>query len=326
MTTYDRSGARVDNSIFAVSSISLVGKEIYKYDAKGNIVEMTVRGDDGSIVSQEVYAYEFDAVGNWKKMTTSVALIENGDITYEPTEVTYRTIAYYLTDDVAKVIKSPTPPINTPEPTPAVLPAKKEAPEEKAGAQNPVKAVGEAVQLAAGQSAIPAERTQASAPTVSATPVPRVSETGGGVETDKAKEGGDTKKEEPPVIKKEEPLATKKEEPPARKEEPPAAEPPAPRPPVKPVSGGVLNGKAIVLPLPAYTEVAKRAGDQGTVSVEVVIDVTGKVISAKAVSGPGTLRRVAEDAARRAEFSPTLLSGQPLRITGVINYNFTLKQ
>ena len=110
------------------------------------------------------------------------------------------------------------------------------------------------------------------------------------------------------------------------KAEEPAAEPPAPKPPVKAVSGGVLNGSAINLPRPVYTDSARRSGQEGIVSVEVLIDITGKVISARAVSGPNLLRGAAEDAARRARFYPTLLSGQPMRITGVIKYNFSLKQ
>ena len=64
----------------------------------------------------------------------------------------------------------------------------------------------------------------------------------------------------------------------------------------------------------------------GIVVVEVVIDENGKVISASALSGPGILRDVAVQAAFRARFSPTKLSGQPVKVTGTINYKFTLGQ
>lgn len=94
--------------------------------------------------------------------------------------------------------------------------------------------------------------------------------------------------------------------------------------PLKPVSGGILNGKAISLPAPQYPEIAKRARSTGLVEVEVVIDLTGKVISAKATKGPALLQGAAELAARNARFSPTLLSGQPVRVSGVITYNFSL--
>ena len=52
-----------------------------------------------------------------------------------------------------------------------------------------------------------------------------------------------------------------------------------------PISGGVLNGRAISLPPPAYPPIAKAAHASGTVTVQVVVDEDGKVISAHAVSG-----------------------------------------
>jgi protein TonB len=102
--------------------------------------------------------------------------------------------------------------------------------------------------------------------------------------------------------------------------------PPAPKPILKPVSGGVLNGTAISLPSPIYPENAKRLRVSGVVTVEVVVDETGKVIAAQASSGPAVLRDVAVQAALRARFSPTKLSGQPLKVSGIINYKFGLPQ
>ena len=57
---------------------------------------------------------------------------------------------------------------------------------------------------------------------------------------------------------------------------------------------------------------------------EVVIDVNGRVISAKSTGGPQLLRAAAERAAMGARFTPTLLTGQPVKVTGQINYNFSL--
>jgi protein TonB len=102
-------------------------------------------------------------------------------------------------------------------------------------------------------------------------------------------------------------------------EEPPPPPPAAPR---APISGGVLNGKAISLPKPAYPAIARQAHASGTVVVQVVIDENGGVISAHAVSGHPLLQAVAVAAARGARFSPTKLSGQPVKVTGVITYNF----
>jgi protein TonB len=102
--------------------------------------------------------------------------------------------------------------------------------------------------------------------------------------------------------------------------------PPAPNPILKPVSGGVLNGIAITLPPPIYPEAARRLRMSGLVTVEVIVDETGKVISAVATSGPAPLREVAVQAALRARFSPTKLSGQPVKVSGMINYKFALSQ
>jgi periplasmic protein TonB len=95
-----------------------------------------------------------------------------------------------------------------------------------------------------------------------------------------------------------------------------------PTPPRAPISGGVLNGKAISLPKPAYPPIARAAHASGTVVVQVLIDENGNVVSAHAVSGHPLLQAVAVGAARQARFSPTKLSGQPVKVTGVIQYNF----
>lgn len=104
-------------------------------------------------------------------------------------------------------------------------------------------------------------------------------------------------------------------------DEPP---PPAstPTPPRAPISGGVLNGKAISLPKPAYPPIARAAHASGTVVVQVLIDENGAVVSAHAVSGHPLLQAAAVGAAKQARFSPTKLSGQPVKVTGVIQYNF----
>jgi protein TonB len=105
-----------------------------------------------------------------------------------------------------------------------------------------------------------------------------------------------------------------------------ADEPPPPEakptPPRAPISGGVLNGKALSLPKPPYPQIAKAAHASGTVVVQVLIDENGAVVSAHAVSGHPLLQAVAVAAARGARFSPTKLSGQPVKVTGVIQYNF----
>jgi TonB family protein len=98
---------------------------------------------------------------------------------------------------------------------------------------------------------------------------------------------------------------------------------PPPLVPSRPKHIGVVNGIAKYLPKPPYPQAALFLGIQGKVDVQVVIDETGKVVSAKAVSGHVTLKTAAEQAARNARFSPTLLNNVPVKVTGVIVYNFT---
>ena len=91
------------------------------------------------------------------------------------------------------------------------------------------------------------------------------------------------------------------------------------------VSGGLLQGKAVSKPAPVYPPAAKAARVGGTVAVQVEVDESGRVAKAEAVSGPELLREAAEDAAREALFPPTRLSGEPVRVSGLITYNFVLK-
>lgn len=101
-----------------------------------------------------------------------------------------------------------------------------------------------------------------------------------------------------------------------------APPPPPPVKKVKQISGGVLNGKATSLPKPPYPPAARAVRAAGAVTVQVLIDESGNVVSASAVSGHPLLRAAAVQAARGARFSPTQLSGQPVKVSGVITYNF----
>ena len=56
----------------------------------------------------------------------------------------------------------------------------------------------------------------------------------------------------------------------------------------------------------------------------LLIDENGKVLSANAVSGHPLLRSAAEQAARNAKFTVTYLSNVPVKVSGVIIYNFTM--
>ncbi|MBA3713473.1 MAG: TonB family protein [Pyrinomonadaceae bacterium] len=298
--TYDIRGSKVDTAYFLTAGGSLTGKENYKYDDKGNIVEMTLHNADGSVMTQEVYSYEFDGIGNWTKMSTRVAVVEGGKVIYEPTETTYRVIAYYLEENVSKMVRpdmaANSAVANVASPVPVALsatsPAKHNvtpsAPALKSGVAKIVSTPVPNNKAAA----LPAASVvkQANVAAVS----PKFDSTTTSDNAEMVKVDG-----EAPV----KPIA---------------------RGPIKPISGGLLNGRATNLPTPVYPEIAKRIRATGIVAVEVVIDASGKVISAKAASGPSVFYQTAERAALQARFSPTLLSGQPVKVAGLINYSFTL--
>ncbi len=117
ITTDGIKGNRIENTSYPLKD-GVVGKEEYKYDERGNITEMTVRDDNGAIVSREAYNYEFDKLGNWTKMVASLVVFENGELKREPIEVTYRTVTYYYDDTVAKLAEEPKPPKLAEEPKP----------------------------------------------------------------------------------------------------------------------------------------------------------------------------------------------------------------
>lgn len=92
--------------------------------------------------------------------------------------------------------------------------------------------------------------------------------------------------------------------------------------PAQPAEGGILNSKALDLPAPKYPEAAKKAHAFGQVQVKVLVDETGKVISAEALFGPESLRQAAVDAAKLARFKPTIVEGAAVKVSGILTYDF----
>ncbi|MDX6271889.1 MAG: periplasmic protein TonB [Acidobacteriota bacterium] len=110
---------------------------------------------------------------------------------------------------------------------------------------------------------------------------------------------------------------------------PPAAPTPTPAP-LKPreqirVSSSVISSKIVTKPAPPYPMLAKQARVQGAVTVEILVDEQGRVVTAQATSGHPLLRMAAQQAAYQARFTPTSISGQPVKVSGVITYNFMLQ-
>ena len=102
---------------------------------------------------------------------------------------------------------------------------------------------------------------------------------------------------------------------------PPVIQKPAPQV----LRKNVINGEAIELPKPPYPQLAKINGIHGMVSIQVLIDESGKVVSAHVLSGHALLTTEAVRAAYRARFSPTKIGDQPVKVSGTITYNFVLQ-
>lgn len=317
-SAYDMKGMKSEYAYFpsAVSAIDSTGRETYKYDEKGNISEMILFNTDGSLAKKELYTYDYDFLGNWTKMTTSVAVIEGGKLSYEPTEVTFRTISYYMDENVLKQMEA----------------AQKVSPPANAASNTNASSTSSTQTQTTSQ---PTNTDSSSKPNdsnsnhVVGTPAP--TQPGSGNSDNKATNtSSNVEKKATDSTNANKPENTNKTESgktsdsssqSANNTETIKAAPKM----LRPISGGVLNGKAVTLPAPEYPEIAKRSRLSGLVSVEVVIDENGKVISAKATTGPAMLQQAAVNAALRAKFSSTLLSGQPVKVTGTINYNFSMQ-
>jgi TonB family protein len=93
----------------------------------------------------------------------------------------------------------------------------------------------------------------------------------------------------------------------------------------RPAGKKVLVGKALSRPMPGYPPDAKAARAQGAVVVQIVVDVEGRVSAVQVLCGHTLLQEAAADAVRQWRFSPTVIDGQPVMVTGVVSVNFKLQ-
>lgn len=284
IATYDALGKKIDAVDYPGESSTVPGKEQYRYDDKGNIVEMVVLSNDGAILGKEAYEYEFDPMGNWTKMNTAVAVYENGKVTFEPTEVTYRTISYYYNQAIEKLS-------NTAVKTKGAARPATSTPGSEA--LNPVKTVAKPI----------------------ATNHP-VAEKVAAIE-----KGSETKTTPAPAAPRQNNEASESAATPV-KEAPTANAEPA-KPNVIKVQESVLRSAAMDLPQPEYPPAAVLVRAAGTVEVQLLVNEKGVVTNARAQSGNPLLIPAAETAALKALFSPSKLSAEPTITFGVITYNFT---
>lgn len=87
---------------------------------------------------------------------------------------------------------------------------------------------------------------------------------------------------------------------------------------------GSLQGLAAKKVSPNYPSLAKSARISGIVTVFLVLDENGAVESVQRADGPAQLQTAATDAVRRWKFRQTLIDGQPVKVSGYINFNFSL--
>ena len=290
-TTYNLQGNSIDNTHYLATERNL-GKEEYKYDNNGNLTEMTLRNDQGRILSREVYTYEFDVVGNWNKMIASLVIYESGKLSYEPVEVTYRSISYYFTEDIATGQSSPALQEASPVVSTTADPARKGV------------ADGHAVgsQTAARSDTGKSRSIVPQGTTVNSAPLPDSSPEGTRVT-------GNQEVKDPLIVEVEGDQS----------------ELLMPKPQARLFSDGAGNNQVITIPNATYPEEAKRAGVTGTVAVIVEIDPVGNVVSARAIRGHAMLRAAAVEAALKAHFSPTRKDRTSKR-SGVITFTFALVQ
>ena len=297
VTTYDISGRKIDTLAYPVEGSAPSGTEQYSYDDKGNITGMMVRGNDGSILSKETYQYEFDELKNWKRMTTSVAVYEGGKLSYEPVEVTYRTITYYYSQAVDKLGAASTSKPNVSTPSVSRVPPKTVSEPQTADGS-----VARESKTVTNENETVAVRGTDGNGSESKNPVSAAvspaAEDGTSVKNSSAK-----------------PAAT-----PSASAEMPSVS--SAKIPVTTVPEEALRSAAINLPQPVFPPAAELTGQKGRVEVQVVIDEKGEVISARGTSSNNLLNEAAEAAAINARFSPAKLSRDPARVFGVITYDF----
>jgi protein TonB len=91
------------------------------------------------------------------------------------------------------------------------------------------------------------------------------------------------------------------------------------------VGGNVQANNILNKVQPVYPPLAKQAGLQGVVRLNVVINNEGTVQDIQVASGHPLLAETSVDAVRQWTYRPTLLNGAPVEVVTVVDVNFTLK-
>jgi periplasmic protein TonB len=101
--------------------------------------------------------------------------------------------------------------------------------------------------------------------------------------------------------------------------------PPRPEPPSRiRIAGDVVERQRLRDVQPVYPDLAKQAGVQGAVRLNIVIDKQGHVSNISVISGHPLLIPAALDAVKQWEYNPTLLNGQPVEVATEVSIPFVL--
>lgn len=108
------------------------------------------------------------------------------------------------------------------------------------------------------------------------------------------------------------------------------APPPAPREEPKPVApvrvGGRITAPTRVTYVPpSYPKIAEAARIEGTVTLEAIIDETGRVTNLKVIGSIPLLDEAAKDAVSRWRYSPVTLNGEKVPVIMTVRVTFTLR-
>lgn len=283
VSTYDIRGNRVDKVSMPDNPSEPQGQRQYRYDDRGNVTESSIRNETGALVLKEHYEYQFDELGNWIKMTTSIDVYEGGKLSFEPTEVVYRTITYFYDQRVANIAGDNQA---SPSPKPQSNPASK------------------AASLTSGTSSQPG-------PVASVSPVPAR----GGMSTTSAPA---KESPSPHTTGESTPANTQ----PSANEGPAETPSPIKKVSAKRISESELRAAAVDIPNAEFPVVAELSGRNRKVEVQVVVDENGDVTSARGTSAEEILNIAAEDAAKKAKFAPAKLAPVPTQVFSVISYDF----
>jgi protein TonB len=107
------------------------------------------------------------------------------------------------------------------------------------------------------------------------------------------------------------------------------AAPPAPPPPMPKfvrIGGAIREPKKLVHVAPIYPEIARVSRIEGKVTMEAILDATGRVESVRVLSSAPLLEDAAVRAVRQWRYTPTELNGVPVPVLMTITVVFSLQR